>query len=70
MIVSLLTSIVISLFAVGAGIILLWRFRDWRFGFLAGLALFAAAWVLASQVIQLSGEASGLYGGSARGAAF
>ncbi len=60
MIVSLLTAIVISLFAVGAGIILLWRFRDWRFGFLAGLALFAAAWVLASQVIQLSGEASGL----------
>jgi PAS domain S-box-containing protein len=59
-IVSLLIAAVISLFAVGAGIILLWRFRDWRFGFLAGLALFAAAWVFAYQVIQLSGEAGGL----------
>lgn len=60
MIVSLLIATVISLFAVGAGIILLWRFRDWRYGFLAGLALFAAAWVLAYEVIQLSGEAGGL----------
>jgi PAS domain S-box-containing protein len=59
-IVSLLIAAVISLFAVGAGIILLWRFRDWRFGFLAGLALFAAAWVFAYQVIQLSSEAGGL----------
>ncbi len=60
MIISLLTAIVISLFAVGAGIVLLWRFKSWRFGFLAGLALFAAAWVLANQLSQLAGEAGGL----------
>ena len=45
----LLTAIVISLFAVGAGFTLLLRYRDWRFGFLAGLALFAAAWVAANR---------------------
>jgi PAS domain S-box-containing protein len=59
-IISLLTAIVISLFAVGAGIVLLWRFKSWRFGFLAGLALFAAAWVLANQLIQLAAEAGSL----------
>ncbi len=62
MIISLLTAIVISLFAVGTGIILLLRFKSWRFGFLAGVALFAAAWVLAYQLIQLSNEAGGLSG--------
>ncbi len=59
MIISLLTAIVISLFAVGAGLALLRRYRDWRFGFLAGIALFAAAWVAANQIAHLSGEASG-----------
>ncbi len=49
----LIISIVISLFAVGAGLSLLWRFRDWRFGFLAGLALFASAGVLTFQVFLL-----------------
>ncbi len=52
----LLTAIVISLFAVGAGFTLLLRYRDWRFGFLAGLALFAAAWVAANQIAHFSGE--------------
>ena len=56
---SLLTAIVISLFAVGAGFTLLWRYRDWRFGFLAGLALFAAAWVATNQIAHLFGEAGG-----------
>ena len=56
----LLTAIVISLFAVGAGFTLLLRYRDWRFGFLAGLALFAAAWV-AAQIAHLFGEAGGLF---------
>ncbi len=56
---SLLTAVVISLFAVGAGLTLLWRYRDWRFGFLAGLALFAAAWVAANQIAHLFGEAGG-----------
>ncbi len=60
MIIILLTAIVISLFALGAGLALLWRYRDWRFGFLAGLALFAAAWVAATQIAHFSGEASGL----------
>jgi PAS domain S-box-containing protein len=43
----------ISLFAVGGAIILLWRYRDWRFGFLAALCLFAAAWVLTAQLARL-----------------
>jgi PAS domain S-box-containing protein len=49
----LVISIVISLFAVGAALSLLWRFRDWRFGFLAGIALFAAAGVLAAEIVLL-----------------
>ena len=57
----LLTAIVISLFAVGAGFTLLLRYRDWRFGFLAGLALFAAAWVAANQIAHLFGEAGGFF---------
>ena len=56
---SLLTAITISLFAVGAGFTLLWRYRDWRFGFLAGLALFAAAWVAANQIAHLFEETGG-----------
>ncbi len=56
---SLLTATVISLFAVGAGFTLLWRYRDWRFGFLAGLALFVAAWLAANQIGHLFGEAGG-----------
>lgn len=60
MIFGLLMAIVISLFSVGAGLVLLWRFRDWRFGFLAGLALFASAWVLMSQLTWLVSEAHDL----------
>jgi len=53
MMVGLFLAIAISLFAVGGAVILLWRYRDWRFGFLAALCLFAAAWVLTSQVSRL-----------------
>jgi hypothetical protein len=56
----LLTAIVISLFAVGSGFTLLLSYRDWRFGFFAGLALFAAAWV-AAQTAHLFGEAGGFF---------
>ncbi len=57
----LLTAVVISRFAVGAGFTLLMRYRDWRFGFLAGLALFAAAWVAATQIAHLFGEAGAFF---------
>ncbi len=56
----LLTAIVISLFAVCSGFTLLLSYKDWRFGFLAGLALFAAAWV-AAQIAHLFGEAGGFF---------
>jgi two-component system cell cycle sensor histidine kinase PleC len=58
-IISLLLAIVISVFSVGAGLLLLWRFRDWRFGFLAGLCLFASIWVLMTQVSRLFRETDG-----------
>ena len=58
----LFLAIAISLFAVGGAVILLWRYRDWRFGFLAGLSLFASAWVLTAQVSQLLGEGTGWSG--------
>ncbi len=60
MIISLLLAIVISVFSVGAGLILLRRFRDWRFGFLAGLCLFASTWVLMTQVSRLFHGTDGL----------
>jgi PAS domain S-box-containing protein len=53
MMLGLSLAIAISLFAVGGATLLLWRYRDWRFGFLAALCLFAAAWVLTSQVSRL-----------------
>lgn len=53
MMVSLLAAFAISLFAVCAGIKLLFRFSDWRIGFMAGLAIFAAAWVAADQIVSI-----------------
>ena len=53
MIVGLIIAIVISTSAVTAAVVLLWRFRDWRFGFLAGLCFLAAAWVLMTQLSRL-----------------
>ena len=40
---SLLVTILISVFAFGAALALLRRYEDWRFGFLAALTAFAAA---------------------------
>ena len=40
---ALIASILISLFAFGAALVLLWRLRDWRFGFLAALTAFISA---------------------------
>jgi len=59
MMVGLFLAIAISLFAVGGAVILLWRYRDWRFGFLASLCLFAAAWVLTAQISRLLALAEG-----------
>jgi PAS domain S-box-containing protein len=53
MMIGLTLAIAISLFAVAGAVFLLWRYRDWRFGFLAALCLFAAAWVLTTQVSRL-----------------
>ena len=53
MMIGLSLAIATSLFAVGGAMILLWRYRDWRFGFLAALCLFASAWVLTAQVSHL-----------------
>ncbi len=50
MIFGLLLAIIISVFAVCAAVVVLWRFRDWRFGFLAGLCFLASAWVLMTQL--------------------
>jgi PAS domain S-box-containing protein len=41
--ISLLASILISMFAFGAALALLRRFEDWRFGFLAALTAFMSA---------------------------
>ena len=60
MTIGLFLAISISLFTVGGAVILLWRYRDWRFGFLAGLSLFASAWVLTAQVSQLFGEGANI----------
>jgi PAS domain S-box-containing protein len=62
MTIGLFLAIAISLFAVGGAVILLWRYRDWRFGFLAGLSFFASAWVLTAQVSQLLGGGAGWSG--------
>jgi PAS domain S-box-containing protein len=59
MMIGLFLAIAISLFAVCGAVVLLWRYRDWRFGFLAGLSLFASAWVLTAQVSQLLAEGTG-----------
>jgi PAS domain S-box-containing protein len=59
MTIGLFLAITISLFAVGGAVILLWRYRDWRFGFLAGLSLFASAWVLAAQASHLLAQRQG-----------
>ncbi len=40
---ALIASILISLFAFGAALVLLWRLRDWRIGFLAALTAFTSA---------------------------
>ena len=53
MMIGLSLAIAISLFSVGAAVILLWRYRDWRFGFLAALCLFGSAWVLTAQISHL-----------------
>jgi len=53
MMIGLSLAIAISLFSVGAAVILLWRYRDWRFGFLAALCLFGSAWVLTAQLSRL-----------------
>ena len=53
MMIGLFLAIATSLFAVGGAIVLLWRYHDWRFGFLAALCLFASAWVLTAQVSHL-----------------
>ena len=59
MTIGLFLAITISLFAVGGAVILLWRYRDWRFGFLASLSLFASAWVLAAQASHLLAQRQG-----------
>ena len=52
-------SIAISVFAFGAAQILLLRFKDWRFGFLAALTAFLTAVMLAYQSLQLLAEKMG-----------
>jgi hypothetical protein len=59
MTIGLFLAIAISLFSVSGAVILLWRYRDWRFGFLAGLSLFASAWVLAVQASHLLAQREG-----------
>jgi PAS domain S-box-containing protein len=59
MTIGLFLAIAISLFSVSGAVILLWRYRDWRFGFLAGLSLFASAWVLAVQASHLFAQREG-----------
>ena len=44
--ISLLASTVINLFAFGAAIALLLRYRNWRYGFLAAATAVAAAFLL------------------------
>ncbi len=44
--ISLLVSTAISLFAFGAAIMLLLRYRNWRYGFLAAATAVAAAFLL------------------------
>jgi len=60
MMIGLSLAITISLFSVGAAVFLLWRYRDWRFGFLAALCLFGSAWVLTAQISHLLAALEGL----------
>ena len=63
MMIGLSLAIAISLFSVGAAVLLLWRYRDWRFGFLAALCLFGSAWVLTTQISNLLAVLDGLRAG-------
>lgn len=52
-IIDLFAAAVVSLFAIGAGVMLLLRWSDWQIGFLAGLAVFAAAWVASNHILYI-----------------
>jgi PAS domain S-box-containing protein len=51
--ISLIASILISMFAFGAALALLRRFEDWRFGFLAALTAFMSATIAIYYAIQV-----------------
>ena len=67
--ISLLASTVINLFAFGAAIALLLRYRNWRYGFLAAATAVAAAFLLGRHFATLveQGWHAGIGGGSRLG---
>ncbi len=54
--ISLVASILISLFAFGAALALLRRFEDWRFGFLAALTAFMSASIAMYYLVRVFGS--------------
>ena len=53
-------AIVISLFAFGAAVVTLLRFKDWHFGFLAAMPTFMTAAVLVYVLVQAFVIVSGI----------